>query len=87
MLRFTCLICEDLLTIPLSWCRVEPVALVYWCETCDKDVTVRLSMRQWNELKGTQVAGGSGISEVEVDTFVRKLRRLERELAAEGLLA
>lgn len=80
-----CVACDGPRAIPIQEVRVEVCAATFECPECYSEWTVALPYKAWKELLGYDLAYGTQVSEREVETFARKARRFERELAAAGL--
>lgn len=71
--------------IPIQLIRVEVCAAHFECPVCYREWTVALPWKAWKEMLDYDLPYGTVVSEREVDTFARKARRFERELAAAGM--
>jgi RNase P subunit RPR2 len=77
MAQLFCHGCEEMIMLPISLIRVERPVVFFICDECG-ELSRRFDLRAVDALiEEFDRAGGTQVSEREVDAFARELRRIE----------
>lgn len=77
MAQLFCHGCEEVIMVPISMIRVERRSVFFVCDVCG-ELSRRFDARATDALiEEFDRAGGTQVSEREVDAFARELRRIE----------